>query len=87
MWFVYAQNDRIVVPSKYEEPLLERLKAAGAKEVHVSVFPDVHDTFGNKGSDGGPYQYSGHFSWIYFFNNECTENGQSLWKWISEKKK
>ena len=87
IWFVYAQNDRIVVPSKYEEPLLERLKEAGAKEVHVSVFPDVHDTFGNKGSDGGPYQYSGHFSWIYFFNNECTENGQSLWKWISEKKK
>ena len=87
MWFVYAKNDQTVVPSKYEEPLLGRLKAADAKEIRVSVFEDVHDTTVNADGSGSPYQYLGHFSWIYFFNNECRDGGQTLWNWMSEQKK
>ena len=54
-----------------------RLLAAGANNIHVSVFDDVHDTTGRfSNEDGTPYQYDGHWSWTYFDNNECyDENG------------
>lgn len=82
MWFVYAENDATVVPSVYEEPLIERLRQLGAgKNLHVSVFPDVHDTSGNYDKDGAPYAYYGHFSWIFFFNGECVE----MWEWMAER--
>ncbi len=83
MWFVYAKNDRTVVPSLYEEPLLKRLKDMGCREVRTSVFADVHDTSGAYTADGKPYQYFGHFSWIYFLNNECVDGDLSIWEWMS----
>ena len=83
IWFVYAQNDGTVDPSKHEIPTVSRLKAMGA-DVHVSVFADVHDTSSTyTEKDGSPYQYNGHWSWIYFFNDECTENGLALWDWLA----
>ncbi len=85
MWFVYAENDKTVIPAVYEEPLIARLKEAGAKDLHSSVFQDVHDTKGYLQEDGQPYQYYGHFSWIYFFNDECTDGSLSLWQWLSDK--
>ena len=87
MWFVYARNDNTVVPSVYEEPLLQRLKQLGAgQDLHVSEFADVHDTSGLYYKDSEPYPYYGHFSWIYFFNNECFDGDLSLWQWLSEQK-
>ena len=56
----------------------------------MSVWADVHDTTGRfPNEDGIPYQYAGHWSWIYFDNNEnycisCTDismNG-SGWQWM-----
>jgi len=86
-WFVYAENDTVVPPESYEIPLVERLKEIGAN-VHTSVFPNVADTTGlYQGEDGGAYQYMGHWSWIYFFNNQCEENGVSLWNWLAEQSK
>lgn len=83
VWFTWARNDTTVDPARYEEPTVERLRGLGA-DVHVSVFDDVHDTSGlYAGADGGPYQYQGHFSWIYFFNNQCAENGVRLWDWLA----
>lgn len=83
IWFVYASNDDTVVPNTYEIPTIARLKAIGAN-VHTSVFEDVHDTTGlYTMEDGSPYQYMGHWSWLYFFNNECEEDGVSLWQWLS----
>lgn len=79
MWFVYSKDDQTVVPSLYEEPLIKRLENAGCEEVRVTVFDGVHDSLGN--------QYLGHFSWIYFFNNECYDDGLSLWEWISYQSK
>ncbi len=88
MWFVFADNDNTVVPSVYEEPLLRRLKQLGAgRDLHVSEFADVHDTSGKYFKDNEPYQYYGHFSWIYFFNNECFDGDLSLWQWLSEQKR
>ena len=38
--------------------------------------------------DGNPYQYSGHWSWIYFDNNECyDENGVNAWTWLGQQAK
>lgn len=73
-----------VVPSAYEEPLIARLAETGAADVHVTVFQDVHDMSGRYQKDGNPYQYLGHFSWIFFFNNECYDDDLSLWQWLSE---
>ncbi|MBQ6589738.1 MAG: prolyl oligopeptidase family serine peptidase [Butyrivibrio sp.] len=86
-WFIYAKNDTTVDPTVIEEPTLARLNAIGAN-VHTSVFDDVHDTSDTyKGQDGNAYQYMGHWSWIYFFNNECEDNGVNMWQWMSEQHK
>ena len=87
IWFVYANNDTTVIPEDYEIPTIERLQAIGA-DVHTSVFEDVHDTSGRfTGEDGQPYQYMGHWSWLYFFNNDCEENGVKLWDWLASQSK
>lgn len=83
VWFVYAKNDPVVNPEVYEIPTIRRLKEIGA-DVHASIFEDVHDMTGlYQGPDGQPYQYSGHWSWLYFFNDQCEENGVNLWQWMA----
>jgi predicted peptidase len=89
IWFVYAENDTTVLPETYEAPTIERLKALGASNLHTSIFEDVHDTTGlYTDENGDAYQYMGHWSWLYFFNNECVdENGVNLWSWMAEQSK
>ncbi len=88
IWFTYAKNDDTVDPKKCAIPTIERLLKAGAKNVHVSVFEDVHDTTGRfVDEDGNPHQYSGHWSWIYFDNNECYEGELNAWQWLSKQVK
>ena len=56
--------------------------------VHKSVFDDVQGNSGRfTGDDGKAYQYMGHWSWIYFFNNECEEDGVNMWNWLAEQSK
>lgn len=86
MWFIHAENDPVVDQQGFLD-LAYRLQAAGA-EVHISLFEDVHDTSGRyKDSDGGPYQYIGHWSWIWFFNNECVDGDLNLWQWLAQQSK
>ena len=78
MYFVYAENDPTVIPSECEIPTIKRIrkvkktaKKANAT-LHVSTTENVVDTSGQyTDADGNPYEYSGHWSWIYFDNNEC----------------
>lgn len=89
LWFVYAQNDTTVRPENFESPTLERLAAIGAN-VHTSIFADVHDTSGlYHKDDGSAYQYPGHWSWIYFFHNECVDDvtGENMWNWLGKQSK
>lgn len=89
MWFVYAENDTTVLPEDYSIPTIDRLKAMNAN-LHTSVFADVHDTTGlYKGADGNPYQYQGHWSWTYFYNDQCTDDltGENLWSWLGQQRK
>lgn len=85
MYFIYAQNDPLVVPAVHEQPTLERLTAAGAEKIVVFAPEDVHDLSGRfTGWDGSPYQYFGHASWQYFFNNEAvSDTGINCWEWMS----
>ena len=89
IWFTYAKNDGTVNPGLCSEATIERLLAAGAQNVHVSAFEDVHDTTGRfTDAEGNPYQYDGHWSWTYFDNNECyDENGVNAWQWLAKQTK
>lgn len=84
MWFIYSADDMTVSPMQFEEPLLARLSAIGATGLHVSAYPNVTDTSGKYTKDGKPYQYYGHFSWIYFFNNDCRDGELTIWQWMAE---
>ncbi|WNS78877.1 PHB depolymerase family esterase [Domibacillus sp. DTU_2020_1001157_1_SI_ALB_TIR_016] len=88
-WFVTAENDTILPPSLNTVPTYERFVAAGAENVHLSLFEDVHDTSGlYTNADGTPYQYNGHWSWIYVFNNEVDTvingNTTTLMDWLAD---
>ncbi|MBR2811212.1 MAG: hypothetical protein IKD69_07515 [Solobacterium sp.] len=76
MYFVYSKDDPAVIPEEHEIPTLARLKKAGAENIHASVTEHVEDTSGlYKDKDGKPVRCSGHWSWIYLFNNECDADG------------
>ena len=66
MWFIHAANDQTVNANNFVIPTYQRLKEAGAKDLHFSYFTDV------RGTDGNPQgnSYQGHYSWIYIFRDE-----------------
>ena len=87
MYFIYAQCDDTVVPEVYEIPLLEKFKAAGIENINLYTPETVADTTGRfQAEDGSTYQYAGHWSWIYFFNNEAKDNetGLTAWEFIAQ---
>ncbi len=85
MYFVYSEDDNVVDPSLHEVPTLERLAEEGAEHVYISTTKHVIDTSGKfKDKDGNPHLYSGHWSWIYFFNNECDADGYKAWDFIRD---
>ena len=87
LFFIYSKDDPVVDPSSYEVPLIARLKAANATKLAVSTTEHVIDTSGRyHDAQGNPYRYNGHWSWIYFDNNEALEDdtGQDSWSWIRD---
>lgn len=87
-WFVAAKNDTTLPVAINTVPTYNRLMGAGADNVHLSLFDDVHDLTGlYKNSDGTPYQYNGHWSWIYVYNNvpELHINGKrtTIIEWMA----
>lgn len=84
IWFTHALTDTTVDPYKTSIATYDRLVAAGAKDVHKSIFDNVIDTSGKYfDENGNPYEYAGHWSWIYVFNDEVEENGVSLFEWLA----
>ena len=79
--------------NNFSNAVYNRLVAAGAKNVHYSLFDNVVDTTGNYFKPGTKeaYEYIGHFSWIYALNNECTDkiNGETvnLFDWLAAQSK
>jgi predicted esterase len=69
IWFVHSADDQTTKPEETVLPVYERLKAAGASNVHLSYYDYVADVTGLFGGDG--YRYNGHWSWIYLHANQC----------------
>ena len=94
MFFIYSKDDTTVVPADHEVPTIKRLRAAkkaakkAAKTLHVFSPDNVVDTSGQfTNEDGSPYTYMGHWSWIYFDNNEAVcrfRDGISAWDFIAQ---
>ncbi len=88
MYFIYSEDDPSVDPSVFEEVTISRLKDAGASNLHVCSPEHVVDTSNtyNILNNGEQYQYNGHWSWIYFYNNEadCDDGDASVFEWIAE---
>lgn len=85
MYFIYSKDDDTVDPTLHEIPTINRLKSLGASNLHVSTTEHVVDTSGLYKDEN----YSGHWSWIYFFNNEaqCDECGVKSFDWIAQQLK
>jgi beta-glucosidase len=104
IWFTHAKTDTTVrigtidedgtftANGNYSPKAYERLVAAGGSDIHFSLFDRVVDTTGlYKKADGTPYEYNGHWSWLYVLNDECVDtiDGQevTIWQWMSQKSK
>lgn len=93
LWFTYALNDGSVNPEKNSIPTIKRLLSAGADNVHYSEFRNVVDLSGNylmnRTADrddedfGLPYEYEGHWSWIYVLNDVCNDGDLKMFEWLS----
>ena len=88
IWFTQAKSDGTVQYDAFALPTYERLIAAGAKNVYLSLFDNVVDTSGlYKDDKGDPYEYEGHWSWIYTLHNECFQiiDGKqvSIFAWLA----
>ncbi len=96
MWFVHSKDDQVTKPDETVVPLYDRLKKAGASNVHFSYYDHVVDVTGFYG--GADYRYNGHWSWIYSHANLArTEldgspvllNGRpvTIMEWLAAQKK
>lgn len=69
IWFVQSKDDPVTLADKTAIPVYKRLMAAGAKNVHFSLYDHVVDITGFYGGDN--FHYNGHWSWIYSHANKC----------------
>jgi predicted esterase len=69
IWFVHAKDDGVTNPTTTVVPVYERLKKAGAPNVHLSYYDHVTDLSGAYG--GEQYYFNGHWSWIYSHANHA----------------
>lgn len=95
IWFTHAKNDMTVNIDLFTAATYKWLKEAGAANVHFTCWEevlDITDLFIT--SDNQPYEYNGHFSWVYTLNNACKldydnspvlMNGQeaSIMEWLA----
>ena len=72
IWFVHSADDQTTRPEQTVLPVYERLKAAGARNVHLSYYDHVVDVTGFFG--GAEHRYNGHWSWIYLHANQCRRD-------------
>ncbi|SOE23039.1 Prolyl oligopeptidase family protein [Spirosomataceae bacterium TFI 002] len=96
IWFVQSKDDETTKPAETVVPVYNRLKAAGAQNVHFSYYDHVIDITNQYG--GASYRYNGHWSWVYLHANECRlgfdgkpvkVNGMpvSIMQWLAAQRK
>ena len=69
IWFIQSKDDPVTIPSNTVVPVYERLKKAGAKNVHFTFYDHVVDLSGFYGGEN--YFFNGHWSWIYSHINHA----------------
>ena len=82
MWFIHAENDETVNISLHTNATYKRLQDAGATDLHYSHYDNVVDTSRKYDVDGAQYEYNGHWSWIYLFNDECKDGDETVFTWL-----
>lgn len=99
IWFTHAAADTTVTPTGFTVDTYERLVEAGAQNVHFSFYDKVVDKSGlYTTAAGAPYEYMGHYSWIYTLNNDCTLDYDgnpvtldgkevTIWEWLAAQSK
>ncbi len=74
IWFVTAATDQTVSADQYPLKLYNRLLQLGAPNTYMSFLPRVLDESGlYMDEEGAPYEYNGHWSWIYVYNNVLAQ--------------
>jgi predicted peptidase len=69
IWFIHSKDDAVTAPDKTVVPVYQRLKKAGAKNVHFTYYDRVTDISGFYGGEN--YYFNGHWSWIYSHTNHA----------------
>jgi predicted peptidase len=82
MWFIHSENDETVNISLHTNATYKRLQDAGATDLHYSHYDKVVDTSRKYDVDGAQYEYDGHWSWVYLFNDECKDGDETVFTWI-----
>lgn len=96
IWFVHSKEDGTTKPELTVVPVYERLKKAGAKNLHFSFYDHVTDITGFFGGEN--YYYNGHWSWIYSHANTAkfdydgssvmiNGRGVTIMEWLAAQKK
>ncbi len=71
IWFTHSKDDPVVKPADTVIPTYQRLKDAGAANVHFTFWNGIYDLHGTfKNADGSPYRYVGHFAWVPVLNDD-----------------
>ena len=74
IWFVTSATDTTVTPHIFALKLFNRLAKLGAPNIYISYLRRVVDESGQYETEAGtPYEYNGHWSWIYVYNNELSQ--------------
>jgi predicted peptidase len=66
IWFIHSADDTTVDPTKYSLPIYKDLVDSGATNKWFSYYESL------EGADIPGITYQGHWSWIYFFNDQVT---------------
>ncbi|MEL6256792.1 MAG: prolyl oligopeptidase family serine peptidase [Bacteroidota bacterium] len=69
IWFIHSKDDPVTRADDTAVPVYKKLMAAGAENVHFSLYEHVVDITNQFGGDN--FHYLGHFSWIYSHANKC----------------
>lgn len=64
--------------------MIERIKEIGEADIRLTTYDEVVDQSGlYKNENGKPYSYNDHWSWIHLFNDQVTQDGESLFEWLN----
>lgn len=91
LWFTCAKDWIPADPNQYTVATVRRLQALGAP-VHLTAWETAPEQAVNtfyRNRLGTLYCHEGDWSWIYFFNNQCTDaaTGEFLWQWLGQQKR